>query len=199
MIWIEADDRLAKMARLNLAARPPSGTRHKLVQALITDRDGVETEFHMMSNKGASSSIFRPTHRHLEAFPKVLETGEVKRFVSSRLDTVLQKQGFNPRDLELLVIDVQGAELLCLNGAGEYLDHPIFVEIEMSEEEVYTGGALAPELDAILTKAGFTRVSKIYWHGDTVHVRLDRLSESQRERLADYAARSRHRDPNISA
>lgn len=180
VIWFEADDVAAHWARETLARRPDSRTEHTLVEALVSDVDGVETEFHVFNNHGGSSSMFRATERLREHWPKLRETGTVKRFRSARLDTLLDELSIDPSDVGLMVFDVQGAELLCLRGAGRYLDAATFVEVEVSKEEIYAGGALAADVDALLVERGFTLVSKIPWHGDAIYVRLERLTEAQR-------------------
>jgi FkbM family methyltransferase len=183
VIWIEADEDTAKQARNTLKRRPAGATEHTLVEALITDTDGDEVPFHVFSNKGGSSSIFRATDIFRAHWPDVRETGEVKVLTSSRLETVLAGLPLEPGDLDVLVIDVQGAELLCLKGAGRYLEGLAFIEVETSAEAIYDGAALAPEIDSFLTKAGFRRISDLQWHGDVVYLREDRLQEPRFARL----------------
>ncbi len=50
----------------------------------------------------------------------------MKTLTSSRLETALDGLGLAPEDVDVMVLDVQGAELLCLKGAGRYLDHVTF-------------------------------------------------------------------------
>lgn len=188
LIWFEADDEAAHWARETLARRPEGPTEHILVEALVSDVDGVDTEFHVFNNHGGSSSMFRATKRLHQYWPKLRETGQVKRIRSARLDTLLDQLSVDPVDVGLLVFDVQGAELLCLRGAGRYLDEATFVEVEVSKEEIYAGGALATEVDALLVQRGFTLVSDVPWHGDAVYARIDRLTKAERAAVSAATA-----------
>jgi Methyltransferase FkbM domain len=87
--------------------------------------------------------------------------------VGANAETALKRAALSPDELDVLVIDIQGAELLCFKGVGAYLDHVIFIEIEVSREEIYEGGVLFSEVDKFLRRGGFKRLSEIPWHGDS--------------------------------
>jgi Methyltransferase FkbM domain len=80
-----------------------------------------------------------------------------------------------PARIGLLSIDVQGAELLVLQGAGSVLPHVGAVLVEVSFMPLYRGGAQIEEVDALLSASGFRRVALISaWHpswGDAFYVR----------------------------
>jgi hypothetical protein len=73
------------------------------------------------------------------------------------LDRLLPENGIALSDVDILVLDVQGAELLCLNGAAELLKSVQIIESEVSKRSFYKDGVLLPELDTHLRGAGFTR------------------------------------------
>jgi FkbM family methyltransferase len=171
LILIEADGNLVKEMKTRWTKEPPGSVERICIEALITDRDGQEVVFNYFNNRGASSSIFRSTEALRTRWPGVRESGETKVMTSTRLDTALRLANLSPEELDVLVIDIQGAELLCLKGAGAYLDHVTFLEIEVSQEEIYAGGVLVSEVDKFLQGAGFKRLSKIPWHGDVVYIR----------------------------
>ena len=104
-----------------------------------------------------SSSIL-PLKRHLEVYPEIVETGVIE--VPARtLDGLLTELGRGPADFNLLVLDVQGAELLVLRGATAALEGCDAVVAEVSFEELYEGCALAADLDAFLGERGFERIA----------------------------------------
>jgi FkbM family methyltransferase len=183
IVWVEADAEKLEVVRQKARASGRSCTEHICVEALVTDEDGQEMTFNVFSNAGESSSVFKPTQAFRDVWPDVCETGETRRLTSSRLDTVLQKSSIDARDVDILVIDTQGAELLCLKGAGAYLAHTRFVEVEVSQETIYEGGVLFPELDRFLSDAGFARVTRVPWHGDVVYVRKSELDRAGFVRL----------------
>lgn len=168
VIWIEADPVLTAALRTHLADhdRPAHNwlarwggatqTRHTVIESLIGDEDGRATDFYIFSNAGASSSIFRKSEAFAE-HDAVNETGEVKRLHMRTLDRILPEHGIALSEVDILALDVQGAELLCLKGATELLKSVRIVEAEVWKKSFYKDGVLLPEIDAHLRGAGFTR------------------------------------------
>jgi FkbM family methyltransferase len=168
VIWIEADPAVAAGLRAHLAdhARPTlnwlarradaTQTRHTVIESLVGDEDGRATDFYIFSNAGASNSIFRKSEAFAE-HDAVIETGEVKRLHMRTLDRLLPENGIALSDVDILVLDVQGAELLCLKGAVGLLKSVQMIESEVSKQSFYKDGVLLPELDAHLRDAGFIR------------------------------------------
>ena len=169
IIWIEADPDTCREAAKRLRNRVVHGNQLYL-QALIGDEDGVEYTLYRWNNR-ASSSIFPSTGLTERTWPGVAETGETVELVSCRLDTLLAAT-VHPREVGLLVLDIQGAELMALRGAGAYLDAVETVEVELSMESFYEGAPLAPEIDDFLVAAGFERLTEIPRHGNVVYRRV---------------------------
>jgi FkbM family methyltransferase len=167
VIWIEADPAVVVDLRANLAALPPAKrvwlarkakgpTHHQVIEALVGDEDGKPTDFFIFSNAGASNSIFRKDDSHAR-MQQVTETGEVKRLHMRQLDKLLVESGVALDTVDVLVLDVQGAELLCLKGATGLLQHISLIEAEVSKTSFYQSGVLLPELDGWLAAKGFAR------------------------------------------
>jgi hypothetical protein len=57
--------------------------------------------------------------------------------------------------IDLLWIDVQGAELLVFKGAEEMLQKTEYIYVEVSEIPLYEGGAAYSDLKALLGDLGF--------------------------------------------
>jgi FkbM family methyltransferase len=170
IVWVEADP--AQAMRLGSAIRRRQAPiRQIAVEALIADVDGREFDFHRFSNKGQSSSVFRATSALYDHWPDVRETGEVLRLTSSRLDTALRGASVSPDEIDVLVLDIQGAELMALAGAGDYLGHAEFVETEVSQEEIYQGAPQADAVEAALAEHGFRRLTGLPWHGSVAYRR----------------------------
>lgn len=171
IVWIEGDPAHVPDLDRIIASRVNRATRQIVIEALITDHDGGVVDFHRFSNNGASSSIFRGTDLLRQTWPGLDETGETVALRAWRLATVLEARGLVPAQIDVLVFDLQGAELLALNGAGAFLEAASFVEVETSLCEFYTGGVMASELDIFLTGRGFQRITEFQLHGDTVYRR----------------------------
>jgi FkbM family methyltransferase len=173
VIWIEADPETARGLRQHLCemeAVPQSlmarvlglsRTAHQVIEALVGDEDGKLTDFHVFSNDGESSSIFRKAPEANSRHATIVETGTVRQLAMRSLDRLLPENGIPLSDVDILVLDVQGAELLCLKGAMGLLSGISLLETEVATTAWYDGGVLLPELDAWLAQCGFRRRTRV--------------------------------------
>jgi len=132
---------------------------------LLSDKDGQVVSFY---NKGSTGdSMFQENTKHFVGIQPVTRT-------TMTLDTVIAEQSrifgapdnanrsesgtdHNPfAELDYLKLDVQGAELLVLQGATKVLEHVTFVQWEGSLVEYNLGGsACVHEVDEFLRRHGF--------------------------------------------
>jgi FkbM family methyltransferase len=139
-------------------SRRAAGRDHFIpVQALCSNEDGVECDFYVASNEGASSSLMRPM-RHLEEYPKIAFPDRVK-MTSTTLDTLVAREAdrrpdLDPACFDTLLIDVQGAELKVLIGAVRLLPTIRHVFTEVSYD-LYENGATLDQLQGFLRAFGF--------------------------------------------
>lgn len=163
VLWIEGNPDLMPELERQLAPFPSQTA----VQALISNEDGLELSFNI-TNNGMSSSILE-FGTHPQQAPDVWFI-EKKQLLSRKLDTVLSDADF--WDFNMLNIDLQGAELLCLQGAPRALERVDYIYTEVNENYLYLDCALINELDDFLT--GFERVETFMtageW-GDALYVR----------------------------
>jgi len=104
---------------------------------------------------GADSlaSLLSPAVGLAEQFGQAAAQTTTLRVPTRRLDTVLSiEQLPSPR---LLKIDVQGAELEVLRGAGAQLAHFACVKLEVSFEAYYAGQAQFSEVISLMSQHGF--------------------------------------------
>lgn len=71
----------------------------------------------------------------------------------------------------MLLLDIQGAELLAVEGLGDFVTRFNLVEVEASVEAMYDGAPLFGEIDRFLTSLGFERISDVPWHGNVLYRR----------------------------
>lgn len=173
VVWVEAaPDIFARLqAHLDqMRSRPPSlfarltgapSTEHIAINALVAAEDGAEHALNVYNNDGASNSIFRIARDGSNRYENLRETGEVHRITARTLDSLLADAGIPLEEVEILVVDIQGAELLCLKGATRLLNHVRWIEAEVSQRPVYAGGVLLHELEPWLAERGFRRRSRI--------------------------------------
>ncbi|WP_036262303.1 FkbM family methyltransferase [Methylocapsa aurea] len=125
---------------------------HYAVKAVCSERAGDKVRFNVASNSGASSSILE-LGNHAKIHPEIVYVKH-EEMTTTTVDKIVSEQ-FNNKLFNLLVIDVQGAELLVLKGAIETLHKVDGVYVEISEAPLYDGGCTWPELEAFLSSFDF--------------------------------------------
>lgn len=165
VVWVEANPLL--IAPLTQFVEPYG---HEVIQALVADEEGKEIEFNV-SNNGQSSSIL-DLGLHEFYVHDVWYTGTQKH-ISTTIDALGKQHGFLHAGFNFLNMDLQGAELLALKGATEYIKDADYIYTEVNSGYVYKECALIPELDAFLSD--FHRVETSMtpheW-GDALYVRV---------------------------
>jgi FkbM family methyltransferase len=132
--------------------------KYLAVQALCAGRPGIELDFYVASNEGQSSSILRP-QRHLKEHPGVLFQHSVK-MTTTTVDILLdelakQIPAFELDCIDILCMDVQGAELEVLKGATALLQRAKYVFCELSYSGLYENDVPLEVLQDFLRGFGF--------------------------------------------
>jgi FkbM family methyltransferase len=87
-----------------------------------------------------------------------------------RLDTIMNK--YNISNVDIIWMDVQGAELLAFKGLGKYLDNVQYIHTEVSHKEMYTGQIMFKELNDYILSKDFTiknKISGFGWQEDIIY------------------------------
>jgi FkbM family methyltransferase len=106
----------------------------------------------------SNSSIF-PLSGYREIYPNLKVTQEIT-LESRSLDTLLSELNLRPVDFNFLYLDIQGAELLALQGAPQLLKHIEAIYTTVSYEDLFEGAALIDEVDAFLAEHHFVRIAE---------------------------------------
>lgn len=155
--WVEANPRV--MAKLTDLVY--SWPNQHLIQALVTDYDFERRAFNITNYDGMSSSVF-PFGDHPKYSPDTVYVDQMY-LDTKTIDTLVDEFHIHAN---LLNLDIQGAELLALRGAEDFLQDVEYVYTEVSTGPVYKGGALMHEIDAQLS--GYERlVTNLGMHGGT--------------------------------
>jgi len=154
VVWVEPIPDIFRELQSNLADFPDQTAYNCLIAA----QDGKKYQFHISDNEGSSSSILEPA-KELEYwnnvnFPRSIELEAVS------LATFMRTNGIDPTSYDILVLDTEGSELLVLEGAKDILSRFKYIQCEAANFEVRLGCCLLADLDAFLSKQGFTQVGR---------------------------------------
>lgn len=139
--------------------------------AVISDQEDKEVVFHV-ANNGQSSSILE-MGTHLQEHPHVRYVGSVVQQTTT-LSSFFKKHSLDASRYSFWNLDIQGAELLALQGGSDLLVHASVLYLEVNEAELYRGCGLIGEVDQFLMNHGFQRVlTQMTPHGwgDALYVR----------------------------
>lgn len=147
LLYIEALPDLAAYVQRRLDPQRP----HFIRQTVVSDVSGETVTFHVASNNGGSSSIL-PPGRHRELHPSITFENTME-MVTERLDDIVDQRP-EGAEYNVLVLDVQGAELKVLKGAPRLLARVDAVFAEVASEPLYEGGCTFLEVSNFLAEAG---------------------------------------------
>jgi FkbM family methyltransferase len=132
--------------RAAVAGRP----KIRLIEKAATERPG-RMDFYAVDpavNPGASSLYPATGQYQLENYPQ--KRVEIEAVT---LESFLAAEAIP--GIDLLWMDIQGAELAALRGLGPRLDDVALIHAEVEFEEIYRGQPLFPEVRAFLESRGF--------------------------------------------
>lgn len=160
VVWFEAEPDAFEVLSARVAGRPG----HACVRALVAGRDGERRPFYRHRFPGGVKRGFcstLPWNAALVAADPVLS--RLETFAVTEMDTVtvataLAERGFAAGDFDYLALNVQGAELMVLEGLGAHLGalQWIFWEAELDEESRrYDGAPVVADVARWLEARGF--------------------------------------------
>ncbi len=151
--------------------------RIQLIEGAVCDYDGtirfypIDKEKTVTSwkdgNPGASSLFVNNGNYAVEKYVQYeMETN------CHRLDSVMKT--FNIPRVDIIWMDLQGAELLALKGLDKYIDTVQYIHTEVSYKEMYTGQVMFEELNQFILSHGFqikNSLSYQGWQEDAIYAR----------------------------
>jgi FkbM family methyltransferase len=167
VIWVEPVPELFDEMETFLTTAQCAVTSHAYEYAASnTDHEMVEFNLYygpdaayMRGNKGCSSLL--KTSGRFESWSK--GTVQVETI---KIDTLLDENDFNSSDFQYLNMDVQGAELMVLQGAIKFLDTVKYIATEATwDNPDYIDNTDYNELKSLLESKGFIE-TEIYRHAE---------------------------------
>jgi FkbM family methyltransferase len=158
IIWIEPSPDVYKELQVALELAGAKSSYSFCVAA--SDKDDENVDFHicygpdarfMEGNKGCSSLLIPKNGTMIGTWYK--ETIVVKTI---RVDSLLERNGFDYNQFDLLNIDTQGAEMLVLRGCPRLLNEIKYISLEVTwNNPYYEENPLFEEIRSFLEKSGF--------------------------------------------
>jgi hypothetical protein len=164
IIWIDALPHLVNAAK----KRGIPNVYH----AVITDKDDEDVIFHVANNGQSSSVLEFGTHSRM--YPSVVYTDTLRQ-KSTTINSFIPIHNIDIMNCNFWNFDIQGAELLALKGATDWLPYVDALYLEVNEKELYKNCGLIGDIDAFLKPYHFKRVIthmlECGW-GDALYVRI---------------------------
>jgi FkbM family methyltransferase len=172
--WVEAIPKYVELSKQNLF----HFKKQSIVEAALWSESGVEKDFHISSNHGLSSSLFKMKwHRALQP---AISLKEYLRVSTISIDDLTRNLRVSGEQVSLLVLDLQGAELEALKGARETLRNTLSIHCEVSRIQLYESQPTFKDIDEFLTSVGFSLVRHDLegdnYSGDALYVRGDLIT-----------------------
>jgi FkbM family methyltransferase len=166
VIWVEALPHI----HARLVERLKDFPNQTAYCAVLGDVAGRKVTFKVSNNwEGVSSSIFEfgsfgsgKDSLWPELGLKMVSTIDLEM---TTLDALIASASIPIAGFNHWIVDLQGAELLTLKGGRDALASCRTMLIEISQQPVYEGGALWPELREFLAENGFTPA----WPPEKIH------------------------------
>ena len=109
----------------------------------ISNVDNEDVSFMITNNYQSSSMLNFKTHA--TEHPHVVETSRIK-LKTKTMNTLFKENNLIPCNYNFINLDIQGAELMALQGSTDILHYIDYIYCEVNEKELYENCALLPEL-----------------------------------------------------
>ena len=142
--------------------------------AIISDEDDVEVVFNIANNFESSSLLEMKTH--LLEHPTIHFIKQIKG-KSITVNSFFERNKItHPEKYNFWSFDIQGAELMALQGAKEYIKYAKVLNLEVNIKKVYKDCPLISDIDDFLSKHHFqrvlTKITKQGW-GDALYIKTN--------------------------
>jgi FkbM family methyltransferase len=164
IVWVEALEGKVNEAK-------GKGVQN-IFHGVISNEDDKEVIFHVSNNIQSSSILEFGTHAHHHSWVKY-EIDIIQK--TKTLSTFFQEKNLDSKNYNLWNFDIQGAELMALEGAKEHLQNVDALYLEVNTEEVYKGCGLIGQIDDYVKGFGFERkITKMTEHGwgDALYIKV---------------------------
>lgn len=159
--WVEAQPDLANDLRLRLPHES-----NEVYVGVVWSKSGIQMELKIANRKGSTSLLDFSTHT--VEHPDIVVESKLK-VVTTTLNELIP----DTTKFDLIVLDIQGAELEALKGFVKRLNLARWIYCEVNKKELYRNCAKVQEIDSFLKEFGFKRSLTrwtIHGWGDAIYV-----------------------------
>ena len=138
--------------------------------AVITDKDDEDVVFNISNNVQSSSVLEFGTHSY--EHPHVVYVDKIHQ-KSITIDTFFERNKMDASKYNFWNFDIQGAELMALQGATHSIQHAKAIYLEVNEKELYKNCGLITDIDKLLARYHFKRVLTnltVHGWGDALYI-----------------------------
>jgi FkbM family methyltransferase len=161
ILWIEANERIK-----------PNYKDANVIYSVISNKDDEIVTFHVTNNGQSSSILELDEHKREHPWCKEIDQMTLK---TKTLNTLFKEHNIPYDRFNMINIDIQGAELLALEGASEIIPFLDVIYLEVNTKHLYKDCALVNEIDAFLKDTyGFDRVKTVmtkHGWGDALYLK----------------------------
>lgn len=140
---------------------------------------------------GNKSSSLLPPGEKMKEHTEWLEFKETLEVQTERLDTFCERESISP--IDFIHMDVQGAELMVLEGAGKMIDNIKAIWMEVEAVELYKGQPLKSDVEQFMAANDFICVKSTVGAvaGDQLYVNKKHIEPSTINALKKLDQRKR--------
>jgi FkbM family methyltransferase len=174
IIWIEANHTLLH----ELLQETVNHIGSSVIFCAAFNEDKKTLELNISDNTQSSSLLDFEEHAIEHPQFKMIDKLWTLGF---KIDTVIEKKGFDRRLFNFVNIDIQGTELTALQGMEEQLKFLDYVYLEVNSKHLYKDCALISEINEFLEARGFKGVAiKMTNHGwgDALYIRHNKFTNA---------------------
>jgi len=124
----------------------------KVIHSLIGNTDDIVTDFNISNNDAASSSVFQFGNDQKSENLKMLQTIKLK---SKKFDSLIKKHSIDISNFDFWILDLQGSELMALEGAQESIDKCNSLLVEVSKDDQYSNAPRWKDIKKFLYQFNF--------------------------------------------
>ncbi|MCP9785019.1 FkbM family methyltransferase [Cyanobium sp. N5-Cardenillas] len=155
VVWVEPIPEVFTQLNYNICGFKSQ----RAFQALVTDVDDKQYEFHVANNDGASSSILE-LKQHRDIWPGVhYSTTLILKSIT--LASLFLREHLDASQYQALIMDTQGSELLVLRGSLPILNSFKYIKTEVPDFESYEGCCQLSGINEFMIEHGYKEFSRV--------------------------------------